>query len=1250
MKPKVKYEGHDYPLILVENIYDKSDCQECGFKIEGTFFVRCVPCRLNFHIKCGPFPLPPTTNEPKHHPHPLILNNETKLVKDDSEADSGHPLHCGACEKEINHELPFYSCADCDYSAHVSCVITEIQLERREKLRHFSHKHTLYLRDHKEENGETFCQACLQKDHINSTVYGCDPCQFYLHKSCSELPKEMHHPFHQHSLILQNTPKGNGISCHACHCAALRPSIKFGGHKHLLTFINKLYDIQKSTANTEISSRGPSCFRCVRCNFDLEIESIIPKAITHGSHAHTLRLKDGFDGFVEHEHNEYRCDVCRTKIDTRGCVYCCAECGFVLDFQCVISEVLLSLTTRTFSEAGDEGRQAVEGERMENYFLHEHLLTLCEISDGEIVCHGCGSPFSGESYTCSNCGFYPDRCIACNETPSDSFYICKLCWPKSPLFHKSCVELPQEIQISYHPHNSLHLTEGFEELSYDLELCHFCDKKGGFSERCKFCCNKCNFQIHFECAAKLIKYHEGREQVKHFSHRHNLALLELGIVDCRICNKKIHGPCYGCVPCEFYMHNSCFDLPQEIQHSFHQLHCLTLQTSSLTKWRDACGQKIKSSMCYTCNNCNFDLHLECASLKPNIKYEGHEHLLILVENMSNQGECEACGVEIQGTFYVRCVGCNINFHVQCGPVSLPPTVMDKHHKHPLSLSTKTVLVDDDSGCDPQVCDACSKERNPEHPFYCCTLCDYSAHASCVVTEVQLIEREKLRHFSHQHFLFPLKDKIKNDDVLCYACEKLIEGAVYGCEPCELYLHESCGKLPREIEHPFHKHSLVLPEPYSRKERECSACYKHCFGFTYRCNDCDFDLDLDCASLQPSIEYIGHGHILTFFEKLYGIPKCIACSFTSSDVSYLRCVICNFNIHLWCSPLPETIRHKSHQDHHLCLMDSFVDDNYDSQICDVCEEHRDARECVYYCAECNFISEFNCATFEVINCLKGWRGDVSLRTIKYRENRDKVVRKGLTWSKLFEILAEKKRDELQDLLREFREFLLKMKEGCTEDNVAILEIVPHSDEAFGPFIAWLGSTPVTDSDDMNDILNREHKVVCVGDYMISQKLAPVLKKLLAKYGDITNNCAFTERAIKTFLLSLICTVVRSMCKTIILDVNDNLICKWWLYLKMAQLGGFQIDFVFSHLQKIVHARNYETSIEINRKSAVYRTLKELKKVEQKISQLSQKIDKQREKLKNLRNKRERIIDSRDYETSVSDDVLEYVMKNAGTGLL
>lgn len=270
---------------------------------------------------------------------------------------------------------------------------------------------------------------------------------------------------------------------------------------------------------------------------------------------------------------------------------------------------------------------------IEHCVLHQHPLTLCEINgEGELFCPRCGDPFLDQSYNCKRCQFCPQRCSVCMTTPSGSFYICKLCWPKSPLFHKSCIEFTKDIQISFHPHSSLYV-EGECSPSDRLSRCHFCKQK---PLHYKFCCDKCAFQIHFGCALKLIKYHKGREHIQHFSHSQPSTLLDLGNVNCRICKKSIQGPSLSCVPCEFYIHQSCCELKQEIDHLFDPLQKLTLSNMHgpyrFDSSCNACGFQINGFR-YHCEYFKIFLHPECAiSSKPTIKYEGHEHLLTLMEN------------------------------------------------------------------------------------------------------------------------------------------------------------------------------------------------------------------------------------------------------------------------------------------------------------------------------------------------------------------------------------------------------------------------------------------------------------------------------------------------------------------------------------------------------------------------------------------------------------------------------------------
>ena len=105
--------------------------------------------------------------------------------------------------------------------------------------------------------------------------------------------------------------------------------------------------------------------------------------------------------------------------------------------------------------------------------------------------------------------------------------------------------------------------------------------------------------------------------------------------------------------------------------------------------------------------------------------------------------------------------------------------------------------------------------------------------------------DEIQHFSHKHHL-----RLKNSyefNAKCAACWDDLSGVVYCCNDCRYYLHEECAKLEDEIEHSLHPfHSLKLHGVADDGDFYCDVCDKSCPGFTYRCTDCNFKMDVQCA--------------------------------------------------------------------------------------------------------------------------------------------------------------------------------------------------------------------------------------------------------------------------------------------------------------------------------------------------------------------------------------------------------------------
>ncbi|XP_059629574.1 uncharacterized protein LOC132272440, partial [Cornus florida] len=216
----------------------------------------------------------------------------------------------------------------------------------------------------------------------------------------------------------------------------------------------------------------------------------------------------------------------------------------------------------------------------------------------------------------------------------------------------------------------------------------------------------------------------------------------------------------------------------------------------------------------------------------------------------------------------------------------------------------------------------------------------------------------------------------------------IDGPVYVCRQCNYLLHKSCAELPLKINHPFHPHPLVLIDTSSHFQ--CQACKCSVLGFRYSCNNCDFEMDVTCASLTNfPLKFQVHQHPLAYFndnssrfvtftkkEKANSVTCSTCTNFTGFP--FFRCVPCDFSIKLCClSILPHTFKHSNHR-HSLILTYSHIKDNSDDDddseyYCDVCEELRELRESTYYCKDCHYVAHTSCVFHEILPLLEGESG-------------------------------------------------------------------------------------------------------------------------------------------------------------------------------------------------------------------------------------------------------------------------------------
>ncbi|XP_057432587.1 uncharacterized protein LOC130725367 [Lotus japonicus] len=406
------------------------------------------------------------------------------------------------------------------------------------------------------------------------------------------------------------------------------------------------------------------------------------------------------------------------------------------------------------------------------------------------------------------------------------------------------------------------------------------------------------------------------ESIKHFSHIHPLQLKEdhqndVEQVFCSGCEKPISGPVFCCNQCNYVLHKSCAELPNKKKHPFHPEHHLTLLSTPPYEGIcicDAC-RGIFNKFVYHCSLCKFDLDIACASQwNPD---DGHKHAFISLWNPTSPFVCYACGEKASEILSCVCSICQIWVHSSCADY--------------WDTTTKKDEVDTES----------DQSQDIDFSLFC---------------------HEHLLRFVEEQSLQNVDDKIK----LCDGCIQPIitSSPFFSCsENCGFVLHQSCAELPKTKKHPFHIHHLsLLPKapPYDGVFR-CDGCRGLSNGFVYRCDECQFDLDVCCGSLKDTIEHESHNHPL-HLEKT-GAPRiCKGCHLQSNHV-YV-CHVCeDFAIDCGCATLPNKAWHVFGK--HPLKLTCFAGTDLRGNECGICSEKMSLEQWFYFCDDCDFAAHTHC---------------------------------------------------------------------------------------------------------------------------------------------------------------------------------------------------------------------------------------------------------------------------------------------------
>ncbi|KAG7619291.1 Protein kinase C-like phorbol ester/diacylglycerol-binding domain [Arabidopsis suecica] len=225
---------------------------------------------------------------------------------------------------------------------------------------------------------------------------------------------------------------------------------------------------------------------------------------------------------------------------------------------------------------------------------------------------------------------------------------------------------------------------------------------------------------------------------------------------------------------------------------------------------------------------------------------------------------------------------------------------------------------------------------------------------------------------HEHLMMPCNDLRRGD--CCERLEAISDG--YYCTTCDFFVHKKCGDEASEcIENPFHSNhplrlgflSRLQRQHWLKVVRSCDLCGKNIGDLFYRCEICDFDMDLHCAKYPP-LEVIDipemHSHKLNLLKDRVEFDCDAKCGKIGYGFPY-ECHECDSKFHVDCVRYssseevkhPLEVNHSYHSLHPLKLFMGQPPDYSDGK-CRLCGRKIDDK-LFYHCSSCNFTLDMRC---------------------------------------------------------------------------------------------------------------------------------------------------------------------------------------------------------------------------------------------------------------------------------------------------
>ncbi|GJT14088.1 C1-like protein [Tanacetum coccineum] len=469
-----------------------------------------------------------------------------------------------------------------------------------EEIQHFGHEdHVLKLVDWKtdvatiggDDDEKPQCYICEEPLSNGDSAYACIECPFFLHKSCSQLPKTINYPFlYQHPLTLVMLKR---LGSHFLVCDVCYQRLAKG-------FIYSYYMPDEGGFTL--------CGNCFLVEFsrEAEVDAIKEAAafkLNHESHPHhTLTLKSRPASFC--------CDACKTE--EKDLNYECDSCDFWIHKTCASLPPTINLSRHhpkhplvlvyslpekfykysyfahikcalnaqqpPSTQRDDPGTSAASEDvnnllhfPMSEAFtdplkqLHFEKLALHDDETNEInhwnhpdhpLILNVEESESNNMMPNINSSDPIKVCYACVRPLSFPYYSCKDGCSFTDL-HQYCAHLPLTSAHQLHPDHTLHLVDTWEETFYE---CIGCSSFGNtFAYKCE---SNCKFYLCVNCESLPTT-------IKHKSHNHPL----IQVIDpktlCKACDRWSQRMSYACKACEFQLDMYCaIRSPVSLSHRY----------------------------------------------------------------------------------------------------------------------------------------------------------------------------------------------------------------------------------------------------------------------------------------------------------------------------------------------------------------------------------------------------------------------------------------------------------------------------------------------------------------------------------------------------------------------------------------------------------------------------------------------------------------------------------------------------------